>query len=63
MFILNDAPPEDIRAAGEPLLGEAVERMRKGEVIAEGGYDGEYGVIRVFQQGELQRRQKSAAAV
>ena len=63
LFILNEAPPEDIRAAGEPLLAEAVKRMRKGEVIAEGGYDGEYGVIRVFQPGELQRRQKSAAAV
>ena len=53
LFILNEAPPEDIRAAGAPLVAEAIERMRRGEVVAEGGYDGEYGVIRVFQPGEL----------
>ncbi len=63
LFILNEAPPEDIRAAGAPLVAEAVERMRRGEVIAEGGYDGEYGVIRVFQPGELQQRQKHNSAV
>ncbi|MBI1315134.1 AAA family ATPase [bacterium] len=59
LFILNDAPLEDIRRAGAPLVAEAVERMRRGEVIAEGGYDGEYGVIRVFQPGELARGSKA----
>jgi uncharacterized protein (TIGR00375 family) len=34
------------------LLGEAVERMRAGRVIRRGGYDGEYGVIRVFSDEE-----------
>src|SRR5690606_671772 len=37
-----------------PLLAEGLRRMRAGEVIREGGYDGEYGVIRVFQPGELE---------
>lgn len=59
LFILNDAPLEDIRGAGAPLLAEAVERMRSGEVIAEGGYDGEYGVIRVFQPHELSSGSKT----
>ena len=34
-------------------LGEALERMRSGRVIRRGGYDGEYGVVRVFHEQEL----------
>ena len=48
LFILLDAPEEDIRTAGGELLVEAVRRMRAGRVSIEAGYDGEYGRIRVF---------------
>ncbi len=37
----------------EPLLAEAIKRMRAGTVIRQPGYDGEFGVIRVFEEGEL----------
>ena len=50
--VLRERSIEDIQAAGGFLLGEAVRRMRAGNVIRQGGYDGEYGVIRVFQPGE-----------
>lgn len=50
--ILRERSVEDIQAAGGFLLGEAVRRLRAGQVIRQGGYDGEYGVIRVFQPGE-----------
>lgn len=36
-----------------PVLGEAVSRIRSGAVIRQPGYDGEFGVIRVFDDGEL----------
>ncbi len=36
----------------EPLLAESVKRMRNGAVIRHPGYDGEFGVIRVFEEGE-----------
>jgi uncharacterized protein (TIGR00375 family) len=51
--LLLNVPTEEIRQAF-PLLGEAVERMRSGRVIRKAGYDGEYGEIRVFEEGELQ---------
>ncbi|MGI9508741.1 MAG: UvrD-helicase domain-containing protein, partial [Geminicoccaceae bacterium] len=51
--ILNDVPIEDIRRADTSLLGEAISRLRAGDVIREGGYDGEYGVIRLFEDDEL----------
>lgn len=50
--ILCSLPEADIRAHWEPL-GEAVARMRRGQVFREGGYDGEYGTVRVFAPDEL----------
>jgi DNA helicase-2/ATP-dependent DNA helicase PcrA len=52
--ILLEVPVEDIGRAADTLLAEAVRRMRAGETLARPGYDGEFGVIRVFQDGELE---------
>ena len=51
--ILRDVPLDDLRRAGGPLLGEGIARLRRGEVIRDSGYDGEYGTIRLFQPDEL----------
>jgi uncharacterized protein (TIGR00375 family) len=54
--ILRAVPVEDISKASSPLLGEAVLRLREGRVIRQAGFDGEYGVIRLFEDGELKSR-------
>lgn len=51
MSILQDVPEHDLRHVW-PELGEAMARMRAGKVICHAGYDGEYGVIRLFEEGE-----------
>ncbi|XXU50046.1 UvrD-helicase domain-containing protein [Sorangium sp. So ce1014] len=56
LFLLGDAPLDEIERAGTPLLSEAIGRMREGRVIRDAGYDGEYGAIRVFQPEELAQR-------
>ncbi len=48
LAILQAVPLEDISAAGGPVLAEGIRRMREGKVVAQSGYDGEYGVIRMF---------------
>ena len=48
LTILQELPLEEIAAAGDAVLAEGIRRMRAGEVRAQGGYDGEYGVIRLF---------------
>ncbi|GAA3413313.1 endonuclease Q family protein [Streptosporangium vulgare] len=58
--ILEDVPVDDI-AAHSPPLAEAVGRLRRGEVIREPGYDGTYGVIRLFEPGELERAREDIA--
>ncbi len=54
LSILRKAPLDDLRRAGGSLLSEGIARLRRGEVIRDAGYDGEYGTIRLFQPGELQ---------
>lgn len=49
--ILHQVPESDLRSYWD-TLGEAVSRMRRGQVIREGGYDGEYGTVRVFTDAE-----------
>ncbi|HZA84522.1 MAG TPA: UvrD-helicase domain-containing protein, partial [Actinomycetes bacterium] len=51
--ILERVPVEAIAAAGPPLVAEAVDRIRRGAVVREAGYDGEYGIIRAFTPDEL----------
>ena len=50
--ILRDRPLEDIRRYGPADLDEAIRRIRAREIHALGGYDGEYGTVRVFREGE-----------
>ncbi|MBW1911907.1 MAG: UvrD-helicase domain-containing protein [Deltaproteobacteria bacterium] len=50
--ILMDLSLPDIERAGGMLLAKAIDRMRKEQVIREGGYDGEFGTIKVFQESE-----------
>jgi uncharacterized protein (TIGR00375 family) len=54
--LLDLARPEIEKIAG-PMIGEAIMRMREGKVTAQPGYDGEYGVIRVFSNKEIKKCQ------
>ena len=56
MSILRELPPANLDAVGRQFLAEALRRLRAGKVHREGGFDGQYGVIRVFTPGELPAR-------
>lgn len=51
--LIDQAPLEEVRRLTHPLLAEALDRLRRGKVHCDGGYDGEYGVIRIFEPGEV----------
>ncbi|MBI4211491.1 MAG: hypothetical protein HY540_02530 [Deltaproteobacteria bacterium] len=51
--ILSDISVDDLERSTVPFLGEALHRMRQGNVIRHAGYDGEFGEIRLFEKGEL----------
>jgi DNA helicase-2/ATP-dependent DNA helicase PcrA len=48
--ILMNISLADIEKVAGPLAAEAIHRVRSGQVTAEPGYDGEYGVIRIFNE-------------
>jgi DNA helicase-2/ATP-dependent DNA helicase PcrA len=50
LTILLDLPLETIATVGGERLAAGIGRMRRGEVSTLPGYDGEYGVIRVFAE-------------
>lgn len=55
LFILEQAPLEEVQRGGGTLLAEAISRMRQGRVIRQSGYDGEYGKICLFTHEERLR--------
>ncbi len=54
--ILRKVPVDEIGKAGGEELREAITRLRRGDVRRVPGYDGEYGVITLFEPGELRNR-------
>ncbi|HEY3007967.1 MAG TPA: UvrD-helicase domain-containing protein [Micromonosporaceae bacterium] len=60
LSILTEVPLAEITKVGGELLGEAVARLRRGQVHRIAGYDGEYGVISLFAPGELRGTAGSA---
>ena len=52
LSILQDAPLEELERLGGARLKEAIRRMRRGEVHIDAGYDGEFGIIKLFEKSE-----------
>lgn len=55
LSILQDIPTDEISKTSE-ILAEAIACLRKGQVIKQAGYDGEYGVIKLFNPNELSNK-------
>jgi len=53
LSILGDVPLDDLAAGAPSIVAEAIARLRRGEVRREAGYDGVYGIIRLFEPDEL----------
>ncbi len=53
--ILHELPIESLNHVDVPLLGEAIERVRKKEVQIFPGYDGAYGTIELFTSREKEK--------
>lgn len=46
--ILEHASIADISAASQPIIGEAIQRVRDGNIVVKPGYDGEFGIVQIF---------------
>src|SRR3989338_6057472 len=50
--ILIDASDADLKSAAPPEVFEGIRRVREGKLHIEPGYDGEYGIVKIFTAGE-----------
>ncbi len=53
--LLREVPVEDIQNQGWIALAEAIRRLRNNEVEPQAGYDGVFGVIKIFKEGEVEQ--------
>lgn len=53
--ILRTIPLDRLEREAGFIVSEGVRRLREGRVIRQAGYDGEYGVIKLFEPGEVER--------
>ena len=60
-YILREAPIEEIRAGAGEVIAEGVSRMRKGDLKIAAGYDGEFGALEIFKDGEREQIEKQLA--
>lgn len=61
--ILTEVPVEKIRAAGFEKLALAIEKMRRGDLNIVPGYDGEFGIVKIFKEGELREEKEARGQV
>jgi len=61
LTILRQAPLEAAAREGGGLLAHALDKMRRGEVLIAGGYDGEYGAIQLLTPEERRRLRGQSA--
>jgi len=50
--VLLKTPEEQLRQATSPRIVDGILRMRRGQVLIEPGYDGEYGTVKIFSAQE-----------
>lgn len=56
LSILREIPTDELEKLHSPLLAEGISRLRAGKVIKHAGFDGEYGVIKLFEDSELVKK-------
>lgn len=50
--ILLKTPIDKIAKAADPKIAQGISKVRNGDIVIHPGYDGEYGKVKIWQEGE-----------
>ncbi len=59
--ILLEISEEELKKSADPMIVEGIKRMREGKVEIRPGYDGEYGEVKIFNDGEREKMKTQQA--
>jgi len=60
--VLLKAGIEEIKKVAAPRVAEGIEKVRSGKIIVEPGYDGKFGVVSIWNNKEVEIKEKTAEA-
>jgi len=63
LIILWALPLEEIAQHAPDIVTESIRRVRSGELSIEAGFDGEYGTVKLFGEGEREHIQGQSTFV
>ena len=55
LHVLLHAPIADIEKVGGMKVAQGVTKVRQGNIAIEPGYDGEYGKVAIWEEGEVKQ--------
>lgn len=58
--VLTKAEISEVSRLAGPKIAEGVDRMRKGQLVIDPGYDGVYGVVKIWPDGETMEQKQEA---
>jgi len=61
--VLAKTPVEELERVSGPKLREAIEKVRKGDIFIDPGYDGVFGVVKIWGEKEKQNNQPEQASL
>ena len=50
--ILQNVDLEILEKKNSAIFAEAIRRVRQGNIVLQGGYDGEFGIVKIFENSE-----------
>ena len=59
--ILLGAPVDDLRKVAHPKIVEGIARVRSGDIKIEPGYDGKFGVVKIWEEDEDEHTEQEKA--
>ncbi len=57
--IFRNRTIKEIKDAGFEMLSHAIDKVRRKDIVIDPGYDGVYGIVKVFKAGELESKEDS----